>query len=322
LLTSGTTGIPKMVVHTLQTLGMAVQSNVTLEGRRPVWSTFFDIRRYGGLCVFLRAFLGGDSMVLSSVVEPAARFLARAGACGVTHMGGTPSHWRRTIMSHAARRISPPYLRMSGEIADQAILDRVRDFYQAKVAHAFASTEAGVGFVVNDGLAGFPSAWAGTRQGEVDIKVESGVLRLRSRRNAVRYIGHASDVRGPDGYVGTGDMVELRGDRYYYLGRADGTINVGGTKIHPEEVEAVLQMHPKVRMALARARKNSITGALVSADVVLDKEPGSVEERAKLQQEIVHFCAGKLSRFQVPAAIRIVSELPVAATGKMVRRVE
>jgi acyl-coenzyme A synthetase/AMP-(fatty) acid ligase len=75
-------------------------------------------------------------------------------------------------------------------------------------------------------------------------------------------------------------------------------------------------------MALARARKNSITGALVSADVVLDKDPGSVEERAKLQQEIVHFCAGKLSRFQVPAAIRIVSELPVAATGKIVRRLE
>jgi acyl-coenzyme A synthetase/AMP-(fatty) acid ligase len=322
LLTSGTTGVPKMVVHNLQTLGMAVEANVSLDSRRAVWSTFFDIRRYGGLCVLLRALPGGDSMVLSSVVEPAGSFLERAGAHGVTHIGGTPSHWRRTIMSPAARAISPPYLRMSGEIADQAILDRVRDFYQAKVAHAFASTEAGVGFVVNDGLAGFPAAWAGTRHGEVDIKVEDGVLRLRSRRNALRYIGYASDVLGPDGYVDTGDMVELRGDRYYCLGRRDGTINVGGLKIHPEEVEAVLQMHPRVRMAVARARRSSITGALVSAEVVLDKAPGCLEERAKLQEELLHFCSGRLSRYQVPAAIRIVSELPVAATGKIARRGE
>jgi acyl-coenzyme A synthetase/AMP-(fatty) acid ligase len=322
LLTSGTTGTPKIVVHTLQTLGMAVDSNIALEGRRPVWSTFFDIRRYGGLCVFLRALMGGDSMVLSSVVEPAASFLERAGACGVTHMSGTPSHWRRTFMSPTARRISPSYLRMSGEIADQAILDRLRDFYQAKVDHAFASTEAGVGFVVNDGRAGFPAAWAGTRQGETDIKVEDGVLRLRSRRNALRYIGYESHVLGPDGYVDTGDLVELRGDRYYYLGRQDGTINVGGSKIHPEEVEAVLQMHPKVRMALARARKNSITGGLVSAEVVLDKDPGSSQERVKLQDELLHFCAERLSRYQVPAAIRIVPELPLATSGKIVRRGE
>ena len=46
---------------------------------------------------------------------------------------------------------------MSGEIADQAILDDLKAFYRgAGVAHAFATTEAGVAFAVNDGLAGFP----------------------------------------------------------------------------------------------------------------------------------------------------------------------
>ncbi len=64
LFTSGTTGRPKMVVHTLASLtgplndGLAAASDA-------VWSTFYDIRRYGGLQILLRALLGGGSMVLS-----------------------------------------------------------------------------------------------------------------------------------------------------------------------------------------------------------------------------------------------------------------
>ena len=50
-------------------------------------------------------------------------------------------------MSPSARRIAPRYVRLSGEIADQSILDRLRAFYpDAAIAHAFASTEAGVAF--------------------------------------------------------------------------------------------------------------------------------------------------------------------------------
>lgn len=320
LLTSGTAGTPKMVVHTLATLGGTIESDVS-RARRPVWSTFYDIRRYGGLSIFLRAMLGGDSMVLSSVGEPTASFLARAGAHGVTHMSGTPSHWRRAIMSPAAHMVAPPYVRMSGEIADQSTLDRVRSFYQADVAHAFALTEAGVGFVVNDGQAGFPAAWAGQRHIEVDVKVEDGSLRLRSRRNAVGYIGKRGEsVRGPDGYVDTCDMVELRGERYYFVGRRDGTINVGGNKVHPEEVEAVIHQHPQVRMARVRARKSAITGALVAADVVLEREPDSSEDRSEVQHEILRLCRDVLPPHKVPVIINIVPEVPVAVTGKIARR--
>ena len=59
-------------------------------------------------------------------------------------------------MSSSAHLIAPEYVRLSGEIADQGILNHLRSAYpQARIAHAFASTEAGVAFEVNDGLAGF-----------------------------------------------------------------------------------------------------------------------------------------------------------------------
>src|SRR5437867_4477749 len=321
LLTSGTTGRPKMVVHTLSSLSGAMQ------GARPsddpaVWSTFYDIRRYGGLQIFLRALLGGGSMVLSSADESTGDFLIRAGGHGVTHISGTPSHWRRALMSPAAHRIAPRYVRLSGEIADQAILDHLRACYPAaRIAHAFASTEAGVAFDVDDGIAGFPACLLERTAGGVDLKVEAGSLRIRSARTATRYLeSPGPPLVGRDGFVDTGDMVERRGDRLYFVGRRGGIINVGGLKVHPEEVEAVINGHPHVRMSLVRTRKNALTGALVVADVVLKAAADPANGRgAELEGEILRLCRDRLPRHKVPVAIHFVPALPVAPTGKLVR---
>src|SRR3989441_7187547 len=136
LLTSGTTGLPKLVVHTLASLTGAIKGGGP-RASATVWSTFYDIRRYGGLQVLLRALLGGGSLVLSSAQESTGDFLIRASAHGVSHISGTPSHWRRVLMSPLAHRIAPQYVRLSGEVADQAILDHLRPFYpEARSARA------------------------------------------------------------------------------------------------------------------------------------------------------------------------------------------
>jgi acyl-coenzyme A synthetase/AMP-(fatty) acid ligase len=325
LLTSGTTGVPKLVVHTLSTLAGAFRAGGSA-GNGLVWSTFYDIRRYGGLQIFLRAVLGGGSLVLSSAEEPMVEFLARAGACSVTHISGTPSHWRRALMSGAARRIAPQYVRLSGEIADQAILDRLRAAYpSARIGHAFASTEAGVGFEVNDGLSGFPASLLDDWANDVEIKVAGGTLRLRSGRTALRYLGNDSGpVADADGFVDTGDMVERRGDRYHFVGRKGGIVNVGGCKVYPEEVEAVINRHPGVQMSLVKARNSPITGAIVVADVVAagsEREAGTaIGETEALKQEILELCRRTLAPHKVPAVIRIVSSLDITASGKLVRR--
>jgi len=143
LLTSGTTGAPKMLIHSLGALTAAIEPGQNLESDL-VWGTFYDIRRYGGLQIFLRAILGRGSLVLSSPAESVADHLTRLGAHAVTHLSGTPSHWRRALMSPQARSIAPRYIRLSGEIADQASLNALRSFYpEARIGHAFASTEAG-----------------------------------------------------------------------------------------------------------------------------------------------------------------------------------
>jgi|tagenome__1003787_1003787.scaffolds.fasta_scaffold20979868_4 acyl-coenzyme A synthetase/AMP-(fatty) acid ligase len=323
LFTSGTTGVPKMVVHTLRTLTGAIKPIGALAGP-VVWATFYDIRRYGGLQILFRALIGGGSLVLAAAEEPLVAFLSRAREHGATHITGTPSHWRHALMSGATQCVSPLYVRLSGEIADQTVIDRLQaQFPEADVAHAFASTEAGVAFEVTDGRAGFPTSFVGRLDAGVDLRIRDDTLHIRSPRTALRYLGSTTEsLLDDDGFVDTGDVVEQRGDRYYFVGRRGGIINVGGLKIHPEEVEAVINRHPSVRMSLVAARKNPITGSIVAADVVLASGAdgtldGTVLERTKA--EILAHCRSALAPHKVPASIRVVNAVQVTRSGKLAR---
>ena len=176
-------------------------------------------------------------------------------------------------------------------------------------------------FDVRDALSGFPASMLTGTSG-VDLKVVDATLRVRSSRTAERYLGeNPPALKDPEGFVDTGDVLELRDGRYYFQGRRDGVINVGGLKVHPEEVEAVLNRHPQVRLSLVKTKKNPITGALVVADVLL-KDPSTPEgEQAReLQQAIKQFCRESLAPHKVPAAISFVPALAISETGKLVRR--
>jgi acyl-coenzyme A synthetase/AMP-(fatty) acid ligase len=319
MLTSGTSGVPKIVGHSLQGLTGAIVADGPARGVPPVWATFYDIRRYGGLQIFLRAIIGGGSMVLSEPGEPIADYVARLNAKGVTHISGTPSHWRKLLMSGSASGFSPRYVRLSGEIADQAVLDGLsRAFPAASIGHAYASTEAGVGFAVNDGLEGFPASMLGQRDG-VEMKVEDGSLRIRSMRTAHAYVGrNAAALTDSDGFVDTGDMVELRGERYHFVGRRGGIINIGGLKVHPEEIEAVINRHAEVRMSRARSRRSPITGAIVIADVIL-ADGCDLSRSDDVRDKILADCRAQLAPHKVPAMIKIVSSLDITAAGKLAR---
>jgi acyl-coenzyme A synthetase/AMP-(fatty) acid ligase len=116
-------------------------------------------------------------------------------------------------------------------------------------------------------------------------------------------------------------MMELREGRYYFVGRRGRIVNVGGLKVHPEEVEAVINRHPAVRVSLVHPRRNPITGSVVVADVVLrdSAETSDGPQADRLRGEIVELCRGQLARHKVPAAVRFVPSLTFSASGKLAR---
>jgi len=320
LFTSGTTGPPKLALHRLRSLIGAVVRPADPAAPRGMWSTFYDIRRYGGLQILLRALIGGGSMVLSQTGESCGSFLARVLAADVTFISGTPTHWRGAMLNTSAAALTAADVRLSGEVADQAILDKLRAAYpSARVRHAFASTEAGVAFEVADGLAGFPVEWVDTVRGGVALAVKDGTLRIRSERAAGRYLGNnAEQLMDEAGFVDTKDLVVLRGERYYFAGRSDGVINVGGLKVHPEEVEAVVNRHPRVQMSLAKAKRSPIIGAVVMVEIVL-RDNDDANDCRGLEAEILESCRQTMEWWKVPAIVKIVPSLSVSAAGKLVR---
>jgi acyl-coenzyme A synthetase/AMP-(fatty) acid ligase len=93
-------------------------------------------------------------------------------------------------------------------------------------------------------------------------------------------------------------------------------------KVYPEEVEAVLNADPRVRMSLVRARRNPITGAVVVADVVL-ADPGDAADAdagaERIKAELLSACRRQLAAHKVPAVLRFVPALELTSGGKLVR---
>jgi acyl-CoA synthetase (AMP-forming)/AMP-acid ligase II len=318
LLTSGTNGPPKAVVHSLASLTAAFLSEELRESIEN-WATFYDIRRYGGLQIFLRTVAGRGSLTLRDRSETIEDFVSRGVAENVTHISGTPSHWRFALMNpSAARELDPEYVRLSGEIADRPVIDMLKALYaRARIVVAYASTEAGVAFEVTDGEEGFPEQILGDENGDVVMKLVEGALRVRSNRTAIRYLGvSVHPLLDEGGFVDTGDMIVVNGGRCFFAGRRGGTINVGGAKVNPEEVEAVINRHPRVSVSRVKGRKNPLVGAVVVADIELKKgEVGSSE----LKQEIIASCAAELAFYKVPALLNFVPSLGISAGGKLAR---
>jgi acyl-coenzyme A synthetase/AMP-(fatty) acid ligase len=149
------------------------------------------------------------------------------------------------------------------------------------------------------------------------MRVVDGVLQVSSLRRALRLLGEgAPPLVDADGFVDTGDMIEVRGDRCFFVGRRGGVINVGGAKVHPEEVEAVLNGLAAVRAARVYAKSNPITGAIVAAEIVL-RDPASAGRA--LERQIILAAHEKLPPHMTPARIRFVEDLPMTDAGKLRR---
>jgi acyl-CoA synthetase (AMP-forming)/AMP-acid ligase II len=299
--TSGTTGTPKLTLHSLASLTRTTRHGAPRDSPHR-WALLYDVQRFAGLQVLLQALAGGDTLLIprhDAPVEDVVAFLAGNGCDAIS---ATPTLWRRILMSPGARSLQPAHVTLGGEIADQAVLDALAAaFPRAAIRHIYASTEAGVGFTVNDRLEGFPAEFLTRPPSGVSIGVSDA--------------GHLI-LGGGAARVDTGDLVALDGGRYRFMGRASGSINVGGNKLQPEEVERVLREHPDVVEAVVYAKKSAITGSVVCADVVARAgvDPG------ELKRGVIAHCRGRLEAFKVPAVLRVVESIGAASTGKIERK--
>lgn len=318
LATSGTTGIPKLASFTLSSLTATAQKNID-RGIEFIWGLSYDVNRFAGLQVYLQAVVAGSTLVIPSKNETIDSLIKLYVDKYVNCLSATPSFWRKVLMIPSHRGIPLKRITLGGEISNQSILTALSNsFPYANIIHIYASTEAGVGFAVKDKKEGFPICYLKneTRQ-PCQLKVENGLLWIKSEHGCSNLL--KGDLEADlDGFINTGDLVNVKDERVLFLGRESGSINVGGNKVMPEKVESVLEDSPFVSMANVFSKKNPVLGALVFADIILTEQGESLSSK-ELKAELIAFCREKLEAFEIPAMFKRVESIATNATGKKIR---
>jgi acetyl-CoA synthetase/medium-chain acyl-CoA synthetase len=344
--TSGTTGPPKMVLHTQESYGLGhrvtgaewlcckphdVHWNLADTGwAKAAWSSFFGPWHMGA-CIF--------SIDARGKFDPAVA-LRTLAHYPITTWCAPPTALRLIVREDlAAYRF--PRLRhcvSAGEPLNPEVIDTWKTATGLTIYEGYGQTETvvlianlrGRGDEVIPGsmgrpVPGFEVALLGDdlglaadgEEGEIAVRTTPrrplGLFReywRNSGENAVRFRG--------DWYL-TGDRASRDSDgRYWFVGRADDVIKSAGYRIGPFEVESALVEHPAVVEAAVVAKPDEMRGAIVRAFVVLRKECLPTDE---LRVELQEHCKQTTAPYKYPREIEFVTELPKTISGK-IRRVE
>jgi acyl-CoA synthetase (AMP-forming)/AMP-acid ligase II len=314
IFTSGSTGEPKPVRHDWTTLTRPVR--LACEASSQTWLLTFRPHLYAGVQVFLHCLLNQGTLVIPERgmgVEAVAGLMRRHA---VSHVSATPSYWRRliTLGGERFRGLPIKQITLGGEPCNEHLLDTLSGLFPAaRLVHIYATSELGRCFSVRDGRAGFPAAYLVKPTGEgVELRVEDGELFVRPA-NAMLEI-----AAGEDRWIATGDLIEQVDDRYQFVGRRSDLINVGGNKVHPHRVEAVVQDVTGVADVRVYARSSSLVGQMVACEFVVTAgdDPEAVKRR------IIEECRQRLAAHERPRFLDSVPSIALSQAGKKVRRPE
>lgn len=123
-----------------------------------------------------------------------------------------------------------------------------------------------------------------------------------------------AEVTDAAGWFATGDLGKRdAAGRVTLCGRTKTLINVGGMKVFPEEVERILDSHPKVQRALVEARLHPLYGEVPIVRYI------PAPEGAPTTMELRNHCRTYLAGYKIPLLFSVVTELPLTASGKLKR---
>lgn len=334
--TSGTTGMPKGVVHSHRGLlavteGLGQQLGLT---RSDVCFCTSKLSfGYGfGNSVLFPLDVGATSVLLDRPADPyrVGQALARFRP---TVLFSVPSIYAGLLrIMEGAVRITLESVRLfvsSGERLIPSLLERWKLATGAPILDCFGATECLHAFMASDpdrspaGSCGRALEGCQVRllddQGEEVPGGTPGYVHVWSPWNGDRYWNHHLEtVRTmPAGWVRTGDvMYQDREGFYYFLGRADDVLKVGALKVSPLEIEECLMSHEAVLECAAVNHPTEDGLAFIVAYVRL--RPGHSASSA-LARELRRHVRARLSRHKVPRQIEFVDELPRTTTGKLAR---
>lgn len=325
---SGTTGRSKGVVlsHT-KLRERIVAANAALEigpSDRVLWmlpmahhfAVSIVLYLYHGACTVI-----GDSHLAREVLD-----LARMSRATVIY--GAPFH--HSLLAANQGGYMWPDLRLAISTAAPLPAQLAQDFkkrFDKPLVQGLGIIEIGLPLLNTGGAADCPTA--------VGRPLPAFDVELRDEEGLAVSIGTLGElwIKGPgmfdaylspwqtvdeiciDGWFATGDLaVTDAAGRIYLRGRKKSVINVGGMKVFPEEIEAVIERHPAIRRCRVSGGPHTVLGTVPIADVIL------IDGEKMESKELIQWCRTSLSPYKIPVRVKFVEHLPITASGK-VRRI-
>jgi acetyl-CoA synthetase/medium-chain acyl-CoA synthetase len=342
--TSGTTGHPKMVVHTHASIGMGhevtgrfwldlrpgdLHWNISDTGwAKAAWSSFFGPWQCGATLL----------VQYSTGKFAAPEILRFLDTYPITTLCGPPTVYRMLVQEDLSK-VTCPTLRhcvAAGEPLNPEVIETWKEATGLVIRDGYGQTETVIlcgnfpPIEVRYGSMGKPTPGidlaiiddAGNRlppgkEGDIAIRVEPdrplGLFKEYWKNP------EAMATSFHHGWYATGDRGMTDADGYFwFVGRADDVIISAGYRIGPFEVESALIEHPAVAEAAAVASPDPVRGAIVKAFVVL--APGHTGSDA-LVGELQEHVKKVTAPYKYPREIEFVAELPKTISGK-IRRID
>jgi long-chain acyl-CoA synthetase len=309
LFSSGSTGKTKAALHRFD----ALLEKFKMQRQRVCTLTFLLFDHIGGINTLLYTLTNGGTVVSVAQRDPntVCQAITRHR---VEVLPTSPTFLKLLLISKAYERHDLSSLTLitygTEMMPNNTLQDLHRALPQVRLQQTYGLSELGI---LRSKSKSSESLWVKVGGEGFETKVVDGILWIKARSAMLGYLNAPSPFDA-DGWMNTGDMVDVDGDYVRFLGRRSEIINVGGEKVFPVEVENVILQLDNIKDVVVNGKANPVVGNVVIARVTLF-EP---EEPEALQRRIRGFCRTQLPAYKVPSVVQIVThELHGARFKKM-----
>lgn len=311
IMSSGTSGQSKAIVHNLEKLICAVKPS-----RQPkTVISFLLFDHIGGINTMLSAFASGNCLVIPEQRTPE-RISAAVSHYQVDVLITSPSFLNLMMLKRCFENPALQVLKQinyGSEVMPDSILRYLTEkLPTTKMTQAYGLSEAGVIKTRSDDN---QSTFIRIVDDGVKVRVRENKLEVFSKTSMLGYLNAPSPYT-EDGWLITGDVVEMRGDSFRIVGRDSDVINVGGEKVYPGEVEDIILQLGGVEDVVVSAEKNAILGNMVVAKIKASDDIDIIQ----LRREVIFWCRKHLPLFKVPQKITFINEVDYGLRFKKKRQ--